>query len=78
VPFKLAFIANISGMSVTMTLALPGTGILFPFFFNIKGMALVFQTGSDISYNALFCKLKHTSTTAVEIDFVVTLVSNDS
>jgi len=61
-----------------MALALAGTGILFPFFSPILGWLGVFLTGSDTSSNALFCKLQHTSATAIGIDPVITVAANVS
>jgi lactate permease len=49
---------------------------LFPFFAPVLGWLGVFLTGSDTSSNALFCKLQHTSATAVGIDPVVAVASN--
>jgi len=71
-----AFITNNSGMSITIAFALAGTGFLFPFFSPVLGWLGVFLTGSDTSSNALFCKLKYTSATAVGIDPLVTVASN--
>ena len=71
-----AFITNNSGMSITIAFALAGTGVLFPFFAPVLGWLGVFLTGSDTSSNALFCKLQHTSATAVGIDPVVAVASN--
>jgi lactate permease len=73
-----AFITNNSGMSITIAFALAGTGVLYPFFAPVLGWLGVFLTGSDTSSNALFCKLQHTSATAVGIDPVVTVASNAS
>jgi lactate permease len=73
-----AFITNYSGMSVTMAMALAGTGVLFPFFSPILGWLGVFLTGSDTSANALFCKLQATSAHAIGIDPVVTVAANAS
>ena len=56
-----AFIANYSGMSIAMAVALASTGVLFPFFSPILGWLGVFLTGSDTSSNALFCKLQYSS-----------------
>lgn len=73
-----AFIANYSGMSITMAIALASTGILFPFFSPILGWLGVFLTGSDTSSNALFCKLQSTSADALGVDPVVTVAANAS
>ena len=73
-----AFIANNSGMSVTMAMALASTGVLFPFFSPILGWLGVFLTGSDTSSNALFCKLQHTSATSIGVDPLVTVAANAS
>lgn len=71
-----AFIANNSGMSNTMAMALASTGVLFPFFSPMLGWLGVFLTGSDTSSNALFCKLQHTSATAIGVDPVITVAAN--
>jgi lactate permease len=73
-----AFVANNSGMSITMALALASTGALFPFFSPILGWLGVFLTGSDTSSNALFCKLQSTSAEAIGVDPVVTVSANAS
>ncbi|GAA4453557.1 lactate permease LctP family transporter [Nibrella saemangeumensis] len=73
-----AFVANNSGMSITMAMVLASTGVLFPFFSPMLGWLGVFLTGSDTSSNALFCKLQHTSATAIGIDPVVTVAANAS
>ena len=73
-----AFLANNSGMSVTMAMALASTGILFPFFSPILGWLGVFLTGSDTSSNALFCKLQQTTAEAIGVDPVVTVAANAS
>jgi lactate permease len=71
-----AFIANYSGMSVTMAVALASTGFLFPFFSPVLGWLGVFLTGSDTSSNALFCKLQQTTATEIGIDPVITVSAN--
>lgn len=53
-----AYIANYSGASSTLALALAGTGAAYPFFSPILGWIGVFLTGSDTSSNALFCGLQ--------------------
>jgi len=73
-----AFIANNSGMSVTMAMALASTGVLFPFFSPILGWLGVFLTGSDTSSNALFCRLQHTSATSIGVDPLITVAANAS
>jgi lactate permease len=73
-----AFIANNSGMSITMAMALAATGGFFPFFSPILGWLGVFLTGSDTSSNALFCKLQATSADTLGVDPVVTVSANAS
>ncbi len=73
-----AFVANNSGMSITMAMALASTGVLFPFFSPVLGWLGVFLTGSDTSSNALFCKLQSTSAQAIGIDPVLTVGANAS
>ena len=73
-----AFIANNSGMSITMAMALAATGTFFPFFSPILGWLGVFLTGSDTSSNALFCKLQATSADTLGVDPVVTVSANAS
>jgi lactate permease len=73
-----AFVANNSGMSTTMAMALASTGFLFPFFSPILGWLGVFLTGSDTSSNALFCKLQYTSADAMGVDPVITVSANAS
>ena len=73
-----AFVANNSGMSVTMAMALASTGVLFPFFSPVLGWLGVFLTGSDTSSNALFCRLQHTSASAIGTDPLVTVAANAS
>jgi lactate permease len=73
-----AFIANNSGMSVTMAMALASTGALFPFFSPVLGWLGVFLTGSDTSSNALFCRLQHTSASSIGVDPLITVAANAS
>lgn len=73
-----AFVANYAGMSVTIAMALAGTGALFPFFSPILGWLGVFLTGSDTSSNALFCRLQYNSAHAIGVDPLVTVSANAS
>jgi lactate permease len=71
-----AFVANYSGMSVTMAVALASTGVLFPFFSPLLGWLGVFLTGSDTSANALFCKLQSSTAETLGFDPVVLVSAN--
>lgn len=73
-----AFVANYSGMSITMAFALASTGVLFPFFSPILGWLGVFLTGSDTSANALFSKLQSSTAETLGFDPVVTVSANAS
>lgn len=73
-----AYVANNSGMSITIAMALAGTGVLFPFFSPLLGWLGVFLTGSDTSSNALFCKLQYTSAETIGIDPVLSVGANTS
>jgi GntR family L-lactate dehydrogenase operon transcriptional regulator len=56
-----AFIANYSGLSTTLAMALAHTGKAFAFFSPFLGWVGVFLTGSDTSANALFGALQATT-----------------
>lgn len=73
-----AFVANNSGMSITIAMALSSTGVLFPFFSPVLGWLGVFLTGSDTSSNALFCRLQATSAEAIGVDPLLTVSANAS
>jgi lactate permease len=73
-----AFVANYSGMSITMAFALASTGALFPFFSPILGWLGVFLTGSDTSANALFSKIQSSTATTLGFDPVVAVSANAS
>jgi len=73
-----AFVANYSGMSITMAFALASTGIFFPFFSPILGWLGVFLTGSDTSANALFSKIQSTTADSLGFDPVVAVSANAS
>ncbi|MDC2943870.1 L-lactate permease [Bacillus thuringiensis] len=71
-----AFIANYSGLSSTLALALAGTGGLFPFFSPFLGWMGVFLTGSDTSANALFSNLQAITAQQVGVSEVLLVAAN--
>lgn len=73
-----AYIANASGITITLAEALATTGFLFPLFAPLLGWLGVFITGSDTSANALFAKLQYETATAIGVDPVVTVSANVS
>jgi lactate permease len=73
-----AYIANDSGITITIAQALANTGVLFPFFAPVLGWLGVFITGSDTSANALFGKLQAATATSIGVDPVVTVAANVS
>ncbi|EPR29436.1 MULTISPECIES: L-lactate permease [Geobacillus] len=73
-----AYIANSSGMSTTLGMALAKTGPLFPFFSPILGWLGVFITGSDTSSNLLFGNLQKVTAASIGMDPVLALAANSS
>ncbi|WJQ79002.1 L-lactate permease [Brevibacillus brevis] len=73
-----AYVANASGMSTTLGMALAGTGMLFPFFSPFLGWLGVFITGSDTSSNLLFGNLQKVTATSVGMEPVLALAANTS
>lgn len=73
-----AFLANYSGLSVTLALALAHTGKAFAFFSPFLGWIGVFLTGSDTSANALFGALQATTAQQVGIPEVLAVAANSS
>jgi len=71
-----AFIANYSGVSSTLALAIASTGHLFPFFSPVLGWLGVFLTGSDTSSNALFSSLQSITAHQVGVSDVLMVASN--
>ncbi|MRD36013.1 L-lactate permease [Bacillus thuringiensis] len=71
-----AFIANYSGLSSALALALAGTGGLFPFFSPFLGWIGVFLTGSDTSANALFSNLQAITAQQVGVSEVLLVAAN--
>ncbi|AYA04787.1 L-lactate permease [Acinetobacter sp. WCHAc010034] len=73
-----AFIANYSGMSATLALALAHTGNAFTFFSPFLGWIGVFLTGSDTSANALFGALQATTAQQIGVPEVLLVAANTS
>lgn len=73
-----AFIANYSGMSATLALALAHTGNAFTFFSPFLGWLGVFLTGSDTSANALFAALQATTAQQIGVPKVLLVAANTS
>jgi len=71
-----AFIANYSGLSATLALALAHTGQAFTFFSPFLGWIGVFLTGSDTSANALFGALQATTAQQLGLPEVLTVAAN--
>jgi lactate permease len=73
-----AFIANYSGISSTLALALASTGQLFPFFAPVLGWMGVFLTGSDTSSNALFASLQSITAHQIGVSDVLMVAANST
>lgn len=71
-----AFIANYSGLSATLALALAHTGHAFTFFSPFLGWLGVFLTGSDTSANALFAALQATTAQQIGVPEVLLVAAN--
>ncbi|MCA7023604.1 MULTISPECIES: L-lactate permease [Stenotrophomonas] len=71
-----AFIANYSGLSATLALALAHTGDAFTFFSPFLGWLGVFLTGSDTSSNALFSALQATTAQQIGVSDVLLVAAN--
>lgn len=71
-----AFIANYSGLSATLALALAHTGQAFTFFSPLLGWLGVFLTGSDTSSNALFASLQATTAQQIGVSDVLLVAAN--
>lgn len=71
-----AFIANYSGLSSTLALALAKTGKAFPFFSPFLGWLGVFLTGSDTSANALFSNLQAITAHQIHVSDVLLVAAN--
>ncbi|AQZ98292.1 L-lactate permease [Comamonas kerstersii] len=71
-----AFIANYSGLSTTLAIALAHTGKAFVFFSPFLGWIGVFLTGSDTSANALFAALQATTAAQLGLPEVLAVAAN--
>jgi L-lactate permease len=71
-----AFVANYSGLSATLALALARTGHGFTFFSPFLGWLGVFLTGSDTSSNALFASLQATTAQQIGVPDVLLVAAN--
>lgn len=71
-----AFVANYSGLSATLGLALAHTGDAFTFFSPFLGWLGVFLTGSDTSANALFAALQATTAQQIGVPEVLLVAAN--
>lgn len=71
-----AFVANYSGLSATLALALAHTGQAFTFFSPFLGWLGVFLTGSDTSSNALFASLQATTAQQIGVPGVLLVAAN--
>jgi L-lactate transport len=73
-----AFIANFSGLSSTLALALASTGHWFPFFAPVLGWLGVFLTGSDTSSNALFSSLQSITAHQIGVSDILMVAANST
>ncbi len=71
-----AFIANYSGLSATLALALAHTGGAFTFFSPFLGWLGVFLTGSDTSANALFAALQANTAHQIGVSDILLVAAN--
>lgn len=71
-----AYVANWSGMTVTLGRAFTVAGLAFPFVSAFLGWTGVFVTGSDTSSNALFCSMQKVTAESMGINPVLTVATN--
>ena len=71
-----AFVANYSGLSATLALALAHTGDAFTFFSPFLGWLGVFLTGSDTSSNALFGALQAATAHQIGVSDILLVTVN--
>lgn len=73
-----AYLANFSGMSLSLGSALTVSGHFFPFIAPFIGWLGVFITGSDTSSNALFGGIQKSTAQALGIDPTLAVAANTS
>jgi len=73
-----AYVANYSGMSITIGNALTVTGRFFPFIAPLLGWFGVFITGSDTSSNALFSGIQAQTARSIGVSPVLTVAANST
>lgn len=71
-----AYVANWSGMTVTLGRAFTIAGMAFPFVSAFLGWLGVFVTGSDTSSNALFCNMQKITAESMDMNPVLTVATN--
>jgi lactate permease len=72
----LAYVMNLSGLTITLGTWIAGTGAAFAFFSPILGWIGTAVTGSDTSANALFATLQQTAAKAAGIDQTLLVAAN--
>ncbi len=73
-----AYVANASGMTLSLGMIVAKTGALFPFFSPFLGWIGVFITGSDTSANILFAGLQKVTALEVGMDPLLAVAANSS
>jgi lactate permease len=73
-----AYLANYSGLSSTLALALSKTGYFFPILSPVLGWLGVFLTGSDTSSNALFSNLQATTAHQIGVKDTLLVAANST
>ncbi len=74
----LAYVMNMSGMTLTIGAWIAGTGALFAFLSPILGWFGTAVTGSDTSANALFATLQQSAAVQAGIDPTLLVAANTS
>lgn len=71
-----AYLANFSGLTVTLGKALTFTGHYFPLVSPLVGWIGVFVSGSDTAANALFCNMQKVTALGLHLNPVLTVCAN--